>query len=140
MTQDEGTGWRPEEGERVEGKIIDLTRAWSDQGTGGWYPLVVLKKADGSIVNIHCFHHTLRTRLLDRQPKVGERLIVTFHGKRETRDGKRTVAIYSVETPDTQVDSASFWQSLGAATPAATPAQPVVDQLEIPEMDEDAPF
>jgi|SRR5215469_10658589 len=139
MTEEEASGWRPVEGEKIEGKIIDLTRTWSDQ-SNSWYPIVVLKKGDGSVVNVHCFHYTLRTRLLDRQPKIGDRLIIAFHGKRPTKDGKRTVAIYSVETPDTQVDTKSFWKGMGAGQPATKPTKE--EQLEIPEYDEndDIPF
>ena len=146
MTE-EGTGWRPEEGETIKGRIIDLSRAWSDQGAGSWYPLVTIKAEDGKVTNIHCFHHTLRTRLLDRQPKIGDRLEITYHGKRETKDGKRTVAVYSIETPDTQIDTGAFWQGMGAAAtaPIVRPAEDMAlrpeDQMEIPEIaDDDIPF
>ena len=139
MTE-EGTGWRPEEGETLSGRIIDLSRAWSDQGAGSWYPLVTVKDKDGKVTNVHCFHHTLKTRLLDRQPKVGDRIEITYHGKRETKDGKRMVAIYSIETPDTQIDSGAFWQQMGASQTAPV-IPPREDQMEIPEIaDDDIPF
>jgi len=139
--QAEAQGWRPEEGETISGVIVDLTKAWSDQGAGSFYPLVTVKTPEGKYVNIHCFHHTLKTRLLDRKPKVGERLVVTYHGKRETRDGKRSVSIYSVETPDTVIDSQAFWQGLGAASPNRDAMQQTQQQqsLDVPEFDPDDP-
>src|ERR1700749_2247450 len=101
-------GWRPEEGDSITGKVTNLDLGWSDHQNAS-YPIVTLEGDDGTLTSVHAFHAVLQSRLKSARPKLGDRLTITFHGKRETKDGKRTVAVYSVEAPDRGGDAEAFW-------------------------------
>src|SRR6185312_6363883 len=117
------TGWRPSEGSVLVGIVVALERGWSDQGTGRFYPIVTLKQDDGTVTNVHCFHAVLERRMMSLAPQMGDRLRITHLGKSKTKDGKREVTNYTVESNRKQ-DSASFWGSMGGSNPAPAPVTP----------------
>jgi hypothetical protein len=131
----EGQGWRPTEGDVITGKIVAVGKAWSDW-TNSFYPLVTIHDEDqGKDVDVHAFHHTLQSALMENKPKVGDRVSIAYLGKRATKDGKRQVAIYRVTLPD--ATGTEVWESLEGQRPAAAAA---AKQGELPGYDEDIPF
>ncbi len=132
-------GWRPEPGDMLVGTVAAVSRAWSDW-SNSFYPLVTIKDEDGKHTDVHAFHHTLKSRLMEVKPKVGERIEVVYEGKTKTKDGKREVAVYRVTFPDATGEE--VWSSLDEQdSRAARAARP---QSEIPVdtdgLDEDIPF
>lgn len=119
---EEPTGWRPEDGETLKGKVTGLDKGWSDYANA-FYPIVQVQK-DGSseVVNVHCFHAVLKRRMLSLSPKIGDKLEITYHGQRDSKDGKRKVSVYTV-TSDRPQDAQSFWRSMGgeAKSPRSEP-------------------
>lgn len=108
-------GWRPQPGDTITGKVKDLTTG--DMGYGR-YPIVTLSTKDGD-VNVHGFHHTLRTRLREMRPKRGHTLTITYHGTEVQRDADgnakyadngevKSLAMYSADSPEFEFD----WDSL----------------------------
>lgn len=127
-------GWRPEDGDTLDGRVIELGRGWSDQA-GEYYPIITIETEDGERVNVHAFHAILKNALMDKQPHTGDRIIITYHGKRPTRaDANRMVAIYTLETPDREQDAGKFWNGLGSQ-PRRSRAE--TDTPAIPEYDVD---
>jgi len=126
------SGWRPEPGDVVSGRIVAVSRGWSDW-TNSYYPLVTIHDdAQDRNIDVHCFHQTLESRLMEVRPKVGERLEIVYHGKTQTKDGKRTVAIYSVTCPDAtgqEVWDALDRQPTNAAKAGATGQAPADDDI-----------
>lgn len=126
----ETTGWRPQEGDVIEGIVSSVSRAWSDWSQS-FYPLVTIRNGKGEDVDVHAFHHTLQARLMEVKPKVGERLEIAYLGKRPTADGKREVAIYKVTAPD--ATGQEVWDSLERQAPRAAQAA----QTGAPAQDDD---
>lgn len=134
-TLDESTGWRPSPGDTLAGPIVAITKAWSDW-TNSFYPLVTIHdETQDKDIDVHCFHHTLQSRLMETRPKVGDKLEIAYLGKQRTKDGKRTVAVYRLNVPG--ADGQAVWDSLDAQTPAAARA---AKQGSIPDTQEEIPF
>src|ERR1700752_3673715 len=89
-------GWRPVEGEILDGKLAGVEQVWSDW-TQSFYPMLEVAKDDGTTVNVHGFHHILRRAILSKRPKIGHRIIITYLGISKTKDDKRNVANYIVQ-------------------------------------------
>ena len=128
---EESRGWRPEEGDIVSGHIVAVTKAWSDW-TDSFYPLVTIHDTQSDKeVDVHCFHQTLQSALMENRPKVGDKIEIAYLGKRKTRDDKRTVAIYRVSLPD--ATGAEVWDALQAQPKQAAKA---ARQGQLPDLDE----
>lgn len=108
MGEGSGGGWRPEPGDSVTGKLVDVTTGGMSSEFGR-YPIVSLEHKDGTFTHVHAFHHTLKTRLTEMRPKIGHELTITYVGEEEQtdfegnlkiRDGEpMTLKLYTVESP-----------------------------------------
>ncbi len=97
-------GWRPEEGDKLVGKIVGLARGWSDQSES-FYPIITIHDETlDKDVAVHCFHYVLKNRVTDLKPKIDERIGIKYDGTVPTKDGKRTVAKYIVRVEGRDVD------------------------------------
>ena len=98
-----GEGWRPKPGAEVRGILRSINRGWSDWADN-YYPILTIEQDDGKLVDVHCFHAVLLNRVLTLKPNVGEYVGVKFHGQEPSKDGKRTVSLYSfdVSRPDAE--------------------------------------
>lgn len=134
LTAEFAEGWRPEEGDTLVGVVTDLSSAWSDY-TSSFYPIITVRKDDGSEVAVHCFHHSLKTRMVALRPTVGEKIGIKYKGKQKTKDGKREVAVYIVRIEGRSED---IWGSMSAPVPASNP--PVQQSDFTPPTDDDIPF
>lgn len=123
---DEPTGWRPEEGETLRGKVTGLEKGWSDY-TSAFYPIVqIQKEGTQEAVNVHCFHAVLKRRMLALSPKIGDKLEITYHGQRDSKDGRRKVSVYTV-TSDHPQDAQTFWGSMGGEVQPPRTSEPAPD-------------
>lgn len=111
-------GWRPEPGDSLTGTVADLTTG-GDGSEFGRYPIVVMKRKDGSEVAVHAFHHTLKNRLREMRPKVGHTLTITYLGEEaqyekdgvtpRMRNGKEMVLNrYTVDSPEFEFNWGAF--------------------------------
>lgn len=114
-------GWKPNEGDTIMGTIQSITA--SNPGQYGIYPIVTLLTQDGEIVNVHAFHNTLRNRLLQQRPKIGEKVAIQYLGRVQSKDKNRSPYYnYAVVIGDpTKVEEAGWdtFDSEGAPTVAA---------------------
>jgi hypothetical protein len=134
LNKDFAEGWRPNEGDTIVGKVTDVSKGWSDQSSS-WYPIVTVDDENSNTEKaIHCFHHVLKNKMVELQPKIGERIAVRFTGEVPTKDGKRTVKTYKVSI-EGRDSSASVWDSV-AKDPAVVAAEEAVKQKE----EDDLPF
>ncbi len=129
-------GWRPEPGQVIVGEVTDVSRAWSDY-RNGYYPIVTIQpEGDGNPepVAVHAFHDVLLRRMVELRPKVGERIGIKFDGQRETKDGKRSVSIYTVKIDGRgAANPEAIWDSIEDPSRAT-------DQPQQPQQDDDIPF
>lgn len=89
-------GWRPNPGDVVEGKVVDLDRAYSTY-QGSYYPIITIEQADGKQVAVHAFHSVLKNELVKRKPKNGERIRIVYLGKKEHKQqGMNPIEVYKV--------------------------------------------
>lgn len=129
-------GWRPEPGDVLIGKVAEIDSGWSDY-TNDYYPIVTITpEGGGDNVAVHCFHQTLKSKMVSLRPNIGARIGIKFEGKQKSKDGRRDVAVYVVK-----VDGQSQQGQWDRFSDGRTPAQP---QSDIPTtMDEntdDIPF
>lgn len=68
-------GWRPEVGDEVIGTVVDVTTGENEYGK---YPIITLKRDDGSLVAVHGFHTVLRNQFKRARPRVGEQVGVRY--------------------------------------------------------------
>lgn len=90
-----GEGWRPKEGDEIRGQLRTITRGWSDWQNAFYPILTIAKDGTGELVSLHCFHDVLLKQVLSLKPKIGEYVGCRFHGEEQTKDGKRTVKLYT---------------------------------------------
>jgi hypothetical protein len=135
MNLEEAKGWRPEEGDTIIGTVTDVGRAYSDY-TNDYYPLITIQPEGGDEepVAVHAFHFTLKKRLTELRPEVGDYIGIKYHGTRPKKNNpKQTVAVYTAKL-GTHRSTASVWDSMTTDDPATE-----VDPSDIPNND-DIPF
>lgn len=129
---DEGgpAGWRPNPGDVIEGHIMDVSAGTSTQqtdraGNALLYPLLTVRRAGTEEdVMVHCFHQTLQRAILDHRPEIGHRIRIQFKGKQQLKSNPtRSVAVYSVQLPDSPITAASVYDQIGKQG-AGTPKPP----------------
>lgn len=86
------------EGDRLVGRIADVTDAWSDKRNnlkGGFYPLLTIQVEEATgydpkpdELKVHCFGTVLFTEAMRKRPEVGERIRILYRGQGE--DKKKT--------------------------------------------------
>lgn len=102
------SGWKPNEGDTLMGTIQAITA--SNPGQYGIYPIVTVITDDGEIVNVHAFHNTLRNRLLQNRPKLGEKIAVQYLGRVQSKDKNRSPYYnYAVVIGDPQKVEEAGW-------------------------------
>lgn len=94
--QQTGNGWRPEPGDTISGKVTDLDMA-ADIGWGP-YPIVTIAREDGTEVSVHAFHQTLRSKLEQIRPQIGDPLNVTYIGKQSGKGDSPDYHLYRVRS------------------------------------------
>ena len=93
---DYAPAWRPNAGDEIGGRVVQLDARESDYGV---YPILTLEDEGGTQVAIHCIHSILRREIARRyEPTqiVGEPMRIKYLGKQQTKDGKRDFHNYSV--------------------------------------------
>ena len=86
VNQPPPAGWRPKPGDTISGIVIGVTR--SGEGQFGAYPIVTIRKDDGSDVAVHAFHTVLQRELVKLRPVVGETIAIAYLGDQKDKDGK----------------------------------------------------
>ena len=90
-------GWRPEPGDTVVGILVDHTEGESEWGT---YPLLTIKKVDGELIGVHCFHTVLKKevgRKLERGTmKIGDKIAVAYRGEGTAKGGNNAPQMYRI--------------------------------------------
>lgn len=81
MTEENGyaEGWKPQPGDTVKGTVVALDA--TDAGYGA-YPIVTLRRDDGTEAAVHCFHTVLKQEIIDLEPAIGDPLEVTYVGRK----------------------------------------------------------
>lgn len=91
----QGEGWRPKEGDVVEGKILDIAQGYSPEQDEN-YPIITIEdKIQGKPIAVHCFHSVLKTWVLTNQPQLGSIIGIKFLGKKKKKNNpKQEVSEY----------------------------------------------
>lgn len=107
-------GWKPNEGDTIVGTMQNITA--SNPGQYGIYPIVTLVTEEGELVNVHCFHQTLRNRLLEKRPRIGEKLAIRYNGRVQGKDKNRSAYYnYSVVVDRPTDDVSTGWDAFQPA-------------------------
>lgn len=117
LDQDYAEGWKPQPGEKLIGTVTAIS---SREGDYGRYPIITVKKEDGTEIAAHAFHDVLREELVNAKPQVGGRIAIKYVGQ----PAGKNYHVYRVRT-DTPTD----WNQFGDE-PVAQAAQ---GDLDIPE-------
>lgn len=128
--------WIPlEAGDRLEGVVVDVTRAYSDaraRGTGnGFYPLVQVQTNDGPILNFHAFSAVSYSTVMEKQPLPGERIVVTYTGEGKAKDGRSAPKLFVIQLPgrDPRETARNVYARLGGSQQLAQASQALREQF-----------
>lgn len=138
LDQDFAPGWIPQPGDKIAGRITDITHR-----DGGWglYPIVELdlgaelqaRTANGLAgprIAVHATHSVLKNELEQRRPAIGDRLAIKYLGKQGGKNGGAEYEAYKIAHEP--ANGASAWG--GTPTPATAPpasaARPVPEDEE----------
>ena len=107
-------GWRPTEGSTLTGPISGFDLGWSDQ-KGKSYPIVIVadQSQNGKLIAVHAFHSVLVRRLKQLRPEAGEVITIVYHGQQPSKDGQRTISLYSASIEGRE--AAMDWDSIDAS-------------------------
>jgi hypothetical protein len=99
LDREYAASWRPEAGEKVRGKLVDLSSRERDEAFGGGrYAILTLELAEPArakdewvddFVAIHCIHEVLERELARIRPKLGDELGIRYEGKHPDRNYHR---------------------------------------------------
>lgn len=131
QTQESDAWIAKDPGDSIAGVVTDLDVAWSDfraqhskDPNGGNYPVIKIKTDDGNTATIHAFRTVLFNEVVKRQPKPGERIVVTFTGYGKAQGSRSAPHLYSLETPERNPDAVAknvYDRIPGMATPVNEP-------------------
>lgn len=133
------------EGDSIDGTVIDVTEAWSDvRKDGSFYPLLTIRgtatgyKPDSEL-KVHCFGAVLYNEVMKHRPEIGERIIIAYLGSgRAKGKGMNPPELYRLSCPDRRNQAASAYERIGGPQQRQTEPEPV--QSELGEDTEDLPF
>ncbi len=115
--------WIPiEAGDVLEGKITDLTYAWSDVRNGGSnYPLLTVEQENGAELKVHAFGTVLYNEIMRQRPEIGDRVKLVYVGADESKakPGQNAPEIYRVRVEGSNGQSISdrVYARLGSQEP-----------------------
>lgn len=157
LRNDHPDSWVPvNPGDLIEGKIVDVVDAWSDQRRdpvtgkqGAPYPLLTLL-VNGATgyedrlpceLKVHGFGAVLYNEIMRKQPNIGEAIGIVYQGPGTAKPGQSAPELYRVRGAAGTDSAKRAYAAIGsrnvAATVPAGPAEPVQTQIE---QDEDIPF
>lgn len=129
-------GWRPEEGSKIVGKVIGVQKGWSDQGES-YYPIIIIDdELSGQKVSVHGFHFVLKDRLASLRPQLGERIGIKMGAKVPSKDGRRSIQLYTVRIDGRAED---IWDDIRSPRVQKQGTQTSVPVSAV-DSDEDIPF
>jgi len=71
--------WKPQPGEKLIGKLVDLDLRNSEYGPP--YPILTVLDEAGHEWAWHAFHTMARNEVAKRRPQIGEQVGISYHGK-----------------------------------------------------------
>lgn len=105
--------WRPdkEDADLLVGEIVDIDRGQSDYEP---YPILTVRKEDGSEVAVHAFHTVLKNELIRQQPNIGERIGIKYLGEQKTKPGSKFSSFIGYRVKVDREAKAFNWGTMGA--------------------------
>lgn len=95
------TPWKPEPGDIVTGRVVDIEMF---DGKFGTYPLLMLETDDGDEIAVHAFHTVLKSELARKRPQPGDLIGIKFQGDPEGRGYQAYKVRLERKTPSAGVD------------------------------------
>lgn len=91
-------GWRPEQGDKIAGKVVDITEGSGDYGE---YPLLVIQTPSGNLTAVHCFHEVLRKeierKINNDRLHIDDLIAISYRGQvGEAKPGQSAAHMYRV--------------------------------------------
>lgn len=128
--------WRPDPGDKLVGDVVELGQR---DGAYGAYPIVTVRRDDGTELALHAFHTVAQTELARARPQIGERIAIKYVGKKTGADGRSSYHAYKVAV-DRQ--AAAFNWGAFAGEQNADPVAPDIptDLDDLKGSEDDIPF
>lgn len=125
-----------EEEDKIIGKVVDVTDAWSDQrNNGSFYPLLTIEVEEATGYDnpgellVHAFGTVLFNEVMRLKPEVGERVMITYKGTGEKKkQGRNAPELYKLRVAGRKGGAQSVYGRI-----QGTPAQP--DQASQPPIE-----
>lgn len=78
LDEDHAAAWKPEPGDELIGKVVDLGQRTTEWGT---YPIVTVKPEDGPALAFHAYHTVAKDALAGAYPSIGCEIGIRYFGK-----------------------------------------------------------
>jgi hypothetical protein len=111
--------WRYQPDDKLVGEVVELSQR---DGAYGTYPIVTVRKDDGSELAFHAFHTVAQNELARARPQVGERIAIKYVGVASGADGRSSYHRYRVAVD--RPAAAFNWGAFGAAEAEVDPDIP----------------
>lgn len=120
--------WRPDPGDSLVGEIISL-----DERDGGYgpYPIIGIRRADGTEASFHALHNVAQTELAKLEPRIGETIGIRYRGLVSSANARGSYHAYTVKM-DRPSASGVNWGRYGAEPPADAFASDVPSDVPAP--------
>ena len=131
--EDYAEAWSPEPGGTIAGTVVSI-----DARDGGYGPCPIVTIATvEAFIAFHAFHSVAKNELAKLRPQVGEKLVIVYNGKRNSKSGRGSYHSYSVSMPDRPKTDFSWakYGELDSDVPSDVPSD-----VNIPKGGDDAPF
>ena len=146
LEQGNAPAWRPDQtdADLLVGEIVDIDRGQSDYEP---YPILTIRKEDGSEVAFHAFHTVAKNELLKHQPNVGERIGIKYLGEVKTKPGSKFSSFIGYRIKVDRAAKEFNWATMGASPdPTVDAYDPAADGLTaaavpvgaVPDLDDDS--
>lgn len=90
-------GWKPNPGDKVYGKLVDITEGESEWGP---YPLLVIETPSGRLVGVHAFHTVLKKEVERKIARgtmhIGVGIAIAYRGEGNARGGNNAPNMYRI--------------------------------------------
>lgn len=106
----EATGWQPQDGDELQGTVVAIKSAWSEQKNAN-YPIVFVLRDDMTCVAVHCFQTILENEVKSQRPLPGEPIYIKRIGEGKAKPGQSAPIRYAVHVTRDQGTS-DPWASM----------------------------
>jgi hypothetical protein len=139
VSQDFADAWIAKVGDKIVGKVVEISEGWSDQSES-YYPIITIHDENSNEDKaVHAFWVALQRELMKWQPSIGERIAIIYKEDKPNKiKGRKPVKIFRVQVEGRSIN---VWDKMKQQRQTVTtPVQQTAETSISSDDDEDTPF